>query len=346
MKVVIPLLRFGRSGGERVISKLATGLINEGHDVIFVVPNGSGQPYYETDAKIVTYESSKAKSKLFRWFFNCLAMLACCKSINPNAVIATYHQVAYIAFMLPSNIKKFYYIQAYEVNFYKSLIKKTIAAVTYILPLKKIVNSDLILPRPFNNYIACIPAGIDYDLFYRARTNELGKVGKINIGLIGRAEKYKGTLDSLDAIFEYINSNDLDEEIIVNVAIHVPSEYRNKGIIYHEINNDKELANFYKSNDIVVAVGLVEFGAFHYPCAEAMTSGCLTISNYAPLTKTNSSLKILGFSKELIIEKLSSAISSIKENTHLCEIKRNQNVMAEYSWEKICKNFNSSINGF
>ncbi|HHQ4845633.1 TPA: hypothetical protein ACSQ1O_004481, partial [Aeromonas hydrophila] len=65
MRVVIPLLRFGRSGGERVISKLATGLINEGHDVIFVVPNGSGQPYYETDAKIVTYESSKAKSKLF-----------------------------------------------------------------------------------------------------------------------------------------------------------------------------------------------------------------------------------------------------------------------------------------
>ncbi|MGL4336697.1 MAG: hypothetical protein ACRCST_07365, partial [Turicibacter sp.] len=182
-------------------------------------------------------------------------------------------------------------------------------------------------------------------LFYRDRVRnyDFNKNSKINIGLIGRTEKYKGTLDSLDAIFEYIKINNLDGEVIVNVAIHVPPEYKNKGVVYHEIFNDNDLANFYKFNDIIVAVGLVEFGAFHYPCAEAMTAGCLTISNYAPLTQTSSRLKIIGFSKELIIERLNTAILAIKNSTHLCDIRINQDVMAGYSWERICKKFKSLV---
>ena len=44
-------------------SKLATELMNYGHDVSFVVPDNRTNPYYATTAKIVTSKSSQNRVK-------------------------------------------------------------------------------------------------------------------------------------------------------------------------------------------------------------------------------------------------------------------------------------------
>lgn len=343
MRIVIPILRFGRSGGERVISKLASGLSSEGHDVTFIVPKGNDVPYYATTAKIITFEGSKSHFKIFRWISNYFNMLVSCKNVNADAVIATYHQMAYIALFLPRKMRRIYYIQAYEVNFYTNIIGKFFAGFTYVMPFEKIVNSECILPRFINNYRACIPAGVDYNLFFGERRNATSGSRPINIGIIGRKEPYKGTKEVLDTLLKYIKYNKLENKVVINVAVYLADEYKSKGIKYHEVNNDVELAGFYKLNDIFVATGLVEYGAFHYPCAESMVAGCLTISNYAPLTDTDSCLKIIGFSQNEIIEKLNKAMNIYLSGEYF-EIERNQNAMLKYSWDNISRSFNDIVN--
>ena len=53
MKILIPVLGFGNSGGYRVLSKLADELIKIGHSVDFLSPDTSENPYFPTAASIL-----------------------------------------------------------------------------------------------------------------------------------------------------------------------------------------------------------------------------------------------------------------------------------------------------
>jgi len=231
-------------------------------------------------------------------------------------------------------IRKFYYIQAYEVNFGKKSYMKFLAFLTYLLPLNKIVNSDTLLPEFLNNHVGIVPAGLDLELYSTTNLPNLEK--NINIGIIGRKESYKGTIESIKAISFVKNNN--KNKINVNIAIHVPCDIDSYlfDFNYFEINNDVELSNFYKKADIVVAVGLIEDGAFHYPCAEAMASNCLTISNYSPLFNAESSLFIKTYSQQEIISKLEFALSMTRDEIKN-EVTRNLSEMNSFAWESIGK---------
>ena len=332
MKIIIPVLSMGRSGGERVLSKLATELMKLGNEVIFVTPNTDAMPYYPTEAAIIYSKRARSHSKFVRYFVNLFNLWRKCKEIDADVVLANYHPTAYIAAMLLTRKQRFYYVQAYEVNFSTSILSKLFAYVTYWLPLNKIVNSNRLLPESLNNYVAVVPAGIDNDLFYDDKLPEMQ--GVINIGLIGRIEPHKGTKEALFILSEYIRENMLEDKVRVNVAVYLPEvNFNIKNISYYAIGNDEELASFYKKNDIFIATGLVEDGAFHYPCAEAMAAGCLVISNYAPLTNTSSVLKIATFSETELFFALDCCFKS-ELNISFC-VNENQSVMKEYSWSKI-----------
>ncbi|VEB96362.1 Glycosyl transferases group 1 [Cedecea lapagei] len=299
MKIVIPIMDFGRAGGERVLSRLATELVNCGCDVYFVALGSAKDIYYQTTAKILKSKVSNSKNRIVRFIMNNYYLYKKCMELRPDCAIANFHLSAFMVSFLPRTVGKYYYIQAYETVFYKSLIRRFIAFSTYLLPLRKIVNHKNILPKSINNYVEIIPAGIDDQVFY-SKTN---KGERKTIGLVGREEKRKGTSNIIDEIIRWENKEDL----VLNVALYLSEEDRlrlekikiNYNVI--EINNDLDLANFYRLNDLIIATGLVEDGAFHYPCAEAMSCGCAVISNYAPLTNTNSKLKIENLIKTLLL---------------------------------------------
>ena len=53
MKILIPVLGFGRAGGYRVLSRFADELIALGHQVDMLCPEGSESPYFPTQATIL-----------------------------------------------------------------------------------------------------------------------------------------------------------------------------------------------------------------------------------------------------------------------------------------------------
>lgn len=333
MIIVIPVFGFGRSGGERVLSKLASELIERGCVVYFLTLNNSDEIYYETKAKIVKCIASKSNNRAIRFIKNNISLYKGIRKLKPDVVIANFHLTAFIVSMLPKEIIKYYYIQAYEVNFYSSVVRKSIAYISYLLPLKKIVNSPGLLPLNISKGVVdIIPPGIDDGVFFSREINS----GVNNIGVIGRIEKHKGTSRIIDSILNWEGKS----VITLNIALYLDEVDRKRlnssGVKYTftEISNDHELANFYRMNDLVIATGLVEDGAFHYPCAEAISCGCAVISNYAPLAYTDSKLKILTFTEKTICEKLDLFISMSDEEVK-SEIIDNKNFIQLLNWESI-----------
>lgn len=336
MKIVIPVLGMGRSGGERVLSKLATELVKLGNEVFFITPESDDGPYYPTDANILYCKRSTHSIKMIRLFMTLLHLWFECRKLKADIVLANYHLTAYIAVMLLTKKQRFYYVQAYEVNFSGSILRKFVAYVTYFLPLNKIVNSESLLPKHFNDYVAVVPAGIDYDLFYDAELPNIENI--INVGLVGRLEPYKGTKEVLYTLSQYIRDNKLEDKVQVNIAVYLPNiNFNIKNINHYTIGSDEELADFYKKNDIFIATGLIEDGAFHYPCAEAMTAGCLVISNYAPLANTSSVLKMGTFSEYQLILALDKCLEN-QSNVSLW-VRENQHAMKDFEWSNIGAKF-------
>lgn len=332
MKVVIPVMDFGKAGGERVLSKLASELVRCGCDVYFVALGSASEIYYETTANIVKSKVSQSKNRVVRFLQNNYYLYKKCVELKPDCAIANFHLTAYMVSLLPSVVKKYYYIQAYEVLFYQSIFRKFIAYLTYLLPLRKIANHRELLPKKINKIVSVIPAGVDDKIF----TMRPWKGTRNSIGIVGREEKRKGTSSIINTILNW----DKKANITVNVALYLGEEDRKKltenGINYNviTISNDMELADFYRLNDLVIATGLVEDGAFHYPCAEAISCGCAVISNYAPLTNTLSKLQIPTFNEKLLIEKLNYYFS-MSETELKNEINNNHKFLDGYSWSSI-----------
>nr|RRO00006.1 hypothetical protein DMB79_001580 [Pectobacterium aquaticum] len=342
MKILIPVLGFGKSGGDRVLSKLATELVNKNHDVIFVAPKGKSTPYYPTNAKIVATKQVGKCNKYIDLVFSLYSLWKCCRDLNPDIVIANFNLTAYIVAFLPRKIKKFYYVQAYEVVFFKSNLIKLCAYISYFLPLKKIVNHDSLLPKKINNYVSIVPAGIDSCIFYPDFNHGYKK--KNTIGIIGRREKHKGTSDVISILTNWAGRKDIH----LNVAIYLNDVDKRKledsGIqfSFFSIDHDEDLGEFYRKNDLMLAVGLVEDGAFHYPCAESMACGCIVISNYSPLVNTKSKFKINTFDEHMIIEKLNLFNQlSIPEIEN--ELERNYLEINKITWEKVGEKLNRTL---
>jgi glycosyltransferase involved in cell wall biosynthesis len=333
---------FGRAGGYRVLSNFSNYFINSGHTVKFITPSYSASPYYPTNAEIIKANVTFGSIPVIRVFFAFIALFRVMKHINGDVIIANHYITAYLAFFAPKFFKKFYYVQAYEAKLVTNFFLKFLAHCSYLLPILKIVNSEEILPRKIKRVVGVVPAGIDLDLF-RAREyvrdrrpNNLS----IQIGCIGRIEKYKGTSEIISAFQKVLSQSD----VFLNIAVHMPkiSPILENNVAFYEINNDESLADFYRKNDIFVATGLVEDGAFHYPCAESMACNCVVISNYAPLTNRidtfNTSLRLHEVNSEKIEQAIKYALQMKNEDIDR-EVKINSDLMSAYSWEVVSKKF-------
>lgn len=336
MKIVIPVYSFGRSGGERVLAYLAKGLISLGHEVIFVAPADRAMPYYPTTAAVKKAKVLSRKIKIIGFLFKTYFLREAIKDVAPDIIIANHFTTAYLTSISPAKIKRYYYIQAYEVNFYDSIFAKSMALLSYYLPLKKIVNSSDLLPGSLGDDAPVAKPGVDIDLF--SSTINFFERKRLTIGIIGRVEPTKGTRDSLMLLNDYCFSRGI--KLLVNVAIHLPDLVGLNciEIHHHEIDNDQDLAKFYQINRYFLALGLIEDGAFHYPCAEAMAAGCIVISNYSPLKDTGSQLSVPTFDKDIVFDRLDRAFS-LSQDEVFSEISRNQKEIQHYSWDSVVKDF-------
>lgn len=296
VKILIPILSFERAGGMRVLSQLANYWNKFGYDVKIVVFHESMKPYYPLDVQVLWIDKDgreldintltyDAKNSVFKRMYAILEFLK--KHSEEYDIVLANHNYSTWPVWLGSKSTNFYYIQAYEPELYSSknirgFIQTFIAWVTYFLPITKIVNADIYkhYKNIRSNYV--IPPGLDLDIYY-PKELKLRNMEQIIVGCIGRIEEWKGSEDVGEAVKIL---HDKGYDIKFKVAFN-PTKYKNHQLVHPD--GDENLANFYRSLDVLVAPGHIQLGSIHYPVIEAMACNVPVITTgYYPANDENS----------------------------------------------------------
>jgi len=319
MKIVIPILGFSRSGGSRVLAELASAWVKKGHSVVFFANFQSDPPYFPTDAQVLWFNNSGkrvdghcssgtgGRSGIVNVKNNLFSLL---KSLNNYAqdcdlVLANHSLTAWPVSFSTVKAKKFFYVQAYEPEYYefdkgpRAKILRLISVGSFFLNLHKIVNSPVYFNYKYLKASDYVPPGIDYSIFYPKQMNCDLRGRPVRIGCIGRRELQKGTKYVFQA-FEIMLDRGYDVELFVAYGNLTESQANHPKCTIIIPKNDYELSDFYRSLDIMVAPGLVQLGAPHYPVMEAMACGVPVITTgYLPASDQNSWIVPVGDAKAI-----------------------------------------------
>jgi len=345
MKILIPILTFGRQGGYRVLSELSNVWINEGHECAFLVPETSPEPYFPTKAAIIFANrygltESRTQSRKISGFDNVLSLFAGLKKIAKeyDVILANHSITAWPVFLTNCGVaQKYYYIQAYEPDYYslrKDPFKHILARFSYILPLKQVANSSVYKCLGFNP-IEIIPPGINLSIFYKKQSDAfLANKSEIIIGTIGRSEPYKGTATAIAA---YRKLRTINSKLKLRVAFGNVEQAEDIEIV--DIRNDMELASFYRSIDVLLVTCRGQHGAPHYPVIEAMASGTPVVhTNYYPGDEKNS-WPVERSSVESVSDALQKFLSSSPEIIREKIINARKLIEQEFDWQIIGRRF-------
>lgn len=344
MKILIPLTSFGPQGGFRVLSELANHWIKLGHDVEFLAYRASKYPNFPTNAKISWYDNDgeihstnniNTKKPIFRLFAILNRLKNAINKSDYDVILATYCFTAFPVAFSKKNKKKYYYIQAYEPEYYPgnniaAFILRSLSKASYKLNLTKVVNSPLYFDYKEIKADKFVYPGLDFTKF-----RPLQKPNKATfiIGCIGRTEPYKGTAYVIEA-FKKLKSNG-NQNIELHVAFGSEELEKIEGVKIIKIKNDNELAQYYNAVHVIVAPGTYQLGAVHYPVIEAMACKTPVITTgYLPADENNSWIVPI---KNSIAIKI--AIEDIMANSDNFEYKTENayRQIQEFGWDIVSK---------
>jgi glycosyltransferase involved in cell wall biosynthesis len=348
MKIAIPILGFGRGGGYRVLSKLANEWIGQGHQVDFICPAASDQPYFPTTARILWVDTfgrrlqfPSGSSNRSGWRY--LLSLFCGLwrlGRGYDIVLANQSLTAWpVALARTGSAKKCYYIQAYEPEYYKlesglkSVLLEWVSASSYRFDLHQICNAPLYLGYRDIKATEWVPPGIDFQVFYpKTLVSTLAGRDQIVLGCIGRHEPAKGTQLVLSA-FEKLHESDSRYRLRVAFG-NLPEDFQHPAVEVVVPRNDVELAEFYRSVDVLIAPGTVQLGAPHYPVMEAMACGVPVVNTgYLPSNIQNSWIVAVGSASSIV-----AAVTELASTEKLNEkVERALRDIAEFEWRKVAE---------
>lgn len=299
LDIVIPTFGFGRHGGLRVLSELGTEWVRKGHRVRIMIPSTSEPPYFPTEAEAIRYEVDGRSRR--RWWpmssistatnsMRSLSRALSQHARNADLVLANQNQTAWSVAVANLRGRRGYYVQAYEPDFYDALPTRarmwfrTVARTSYALPLRQVVNSPVYLHYPGIRAERWVPPGVDRSIFRPLRESQSS--GPPVMSCIGRRESWKGTADVISA---YQRLKESRHDLRLRIAFEVPDGTDlPPGADLVIPKNDSELADFYRSADVQVALGTIQLGAPHYPVIEAMACGVPVVTTgYLPATERN-----------------------------------------------------------
>ncbi|MHB8950591.1 MAG: glycosyltransferase family 4 protein [Rhodoferax sp.] len=352
MKILIPIIGFGRAGGNRVLAELANYWINEGGEVDFLVNEASSIPYFPTNAgikwvtnsgKIISETERKKRSpRTFSGWINLIGLFKALSGIGRgyDIILANHSLTVWpVAFAKCGMAKKIHYIQAYEPEYYalekgfKSIILEWLSNKSYEFDIKQICNAPNYIGYKNIRAKEWVPPGINFNIFFPKLENKnFASTQEIVLGCIGRREPAKGikyVLEAFKSLYEQ------DQRFRLHVAFgNLPDDWSHPGlkIIYPE--NDNELGEFYRSLDIMLAPGTVQLGAPHYPVMEAMACGVPVVNTgYLPANENNSWIVEVGSSNSIV----SAVIDVISGKDYRYKVVKATKDIAGFGWEPVAK---------
>lgn len=347
MKIIIPILGFARAGGYRVLSQLANEWIKQGHDVDFLCPDSSDEPYFPTSAGIVWIDDAGnlsrergAIEKPSGWY-HLKSLYRGLKVIGKEygVIFANHSLTAWpVALASCGKAKKIYYVQAYEPEYYtsaktiKGYLLATLSALSYHLPLERIVNAPLYFRYKNLRATQFVPPGLDLGVFKPAEIiRSIEDAKTIVIGCIGRHEPAKGTIFVLRAFEELYKR---DARFLLRVAYgNLPVDWKHEQYEVVVPKNDQELADYYRSLDILVAPGTVQHGAPHYPVLEAGACGVAVVTTGYMGATPDTAWIVRNKDVESIVDSILDISSG--ENNRIAKIDKFSLKTKNFSWEYV-----------
>src|SRR5574337_492836 len=207
-KITFHLFDIGQNGGVRVLFIIGNLLKNRGYDVEYLVASGEKRMPFPSNCTF------RFPAKPLKSFYSRIKWLSR-ETYFSDVVIATLHPTAFsVNYNKSRAVKKIYYIQAYEPQFYTENAIK-------------------------------IPAGIDPAVYYPRKKNP----GILTVGHISRKETWKGSRD----FFRAMKILQKRYTINVQVAYDLCEKTCGVNYQKVFPKTDLELADFYSSCDVVVS---------------------------------------------------------------------------------------------
>jgi len=350
MKILIPILGFGRAGGNRVLAEFANHWIRDGHKVDFLVNEASSLPYFPTNAgirwatnagKLISdAERAERSPRIVNGWINLVSLYGAISKIGKDydIILANHSLTAWpVALATCGSANKFYYIQAYEPEYYalgkglKSRVLGWLSTRSYGLGLLQVCNAPNYIGYKNIRAKEWVPPGINFKLFFqKTESKDFSNAREIVLGCIGRKEPAKGIKFVLEA-FEILYKQ--DQRFQLHVAFgNLPDGWAHPGLKVVVPRNDKELAEFYRSLDIMLAPGTVQLGAPHYPVMEAMACGVPVVTTgYLPASVKNSWIVEVGSSNSIV-----AAVNDIVSGSEYRDkvLKASQDI-AGFGWKSV-----------
>jgi glycosyltransferase involved in cell wall biosynthesis len=281
MEIVIPVWSLGaKHGGVRVLCELATGLTRRGHRVRVLCFDDGAEPAFRVEAEIARAGAPPRGRNLIGDLPAQGRMRAALERLSgADVALANLHLTADPVHHARIRARKFYYIQAYEPDFYLGywarLPYRFMALRSYRYPLRHIANCQTVARQVDGedaDRVPIVPPGIDPGLFHARGRRAPGE--RLVVGTIGRPQPWKGTRDCFEAV-RRVRERGIGLDFRVAFG-NIPAGCEDVARTDDSPRDDAELTEWYRGLDILLAG--VYWRAAPYPPLEAMACGTAVVS--------------------------------------------------------------------